>query len=128
MSTSTDTKRLFSVTIRRTYTPAYQARWSNIPETSDSSHPEWADSPETIVAKWAEIHGQQQPYWLEKFSDELLMVEPLNTDERRREAQRHETKAHGGPRCCDLAVVYPCVCAVAFSCPEHGVSHNGTHD
>ena len=122
MTTATTTKRLFNVTIRRTFTEAHRARWSDTPEYSDSTHPEWADSPEAIVATWADIHANQQAYWLAKYSDELLMVEPLNLDARRAEAARYDE------RCCDLAIVYPCVCSIAFSCPEHGVKHVGTHD
>jgi len=31
-------------------------------------------------------------------------------------------------RCCPAAQQVPCVCTVAFNCPEHGQSHHGTHD
>lgn len=121
-TTTIDAKQLFSVTIRRTYTDAHRARWSDVPEYSDSSHPEWAESADAIVAKWAELHASQSDYWLAKFRDELLLVEPLNAEERRAEARRYPN------RCCDLAVFRPCVCSVSFTCPEHGTTCIGTHD
>jgi hypothetical protein len=30
--------------------------------------------------------------------------------------------------CCAKAVPSNCVCAYSFRCPDHGVTHNGTHD
>jgi hypothetical protein len=30
--------------------------------------------------------------------------------------------------CCDKAVPSNCVCAYSFKCPQHGVTHIGTHD
>lgn len=30
--------------------------------------------------------------------------------------------------CCPQAVPIPCVCAFAFTCPEHGDRHIGSHD
>lgn len=30
--------------------------------------------------------------------------------------------------CCHRAVQIPCVCAFAFTCPEHGDRHVGSHD
>ena len=122
MTTITTDAQLFSVTIRRTYTPEHRARWSDVPEHQDSSHPEWAESAEQIVDRWQAIHANQSEYWLAKFRDELLMVEPLNADEQRAKARRHEE------RCCDLAIVRPCVCSISFSCPEHGTKCVGTHD
>jgi len=122
MSVATELQ-LFNVTIRRTYTPAYQEQWGG-PESADSKHPEWGESAEAIIAKWAELHANQMPYWLERFRDEVLMVEPLDAAERRADARQR----YGTERCCDLAIVKPCVCRVSFSCPEHGVTCHGTHD
>lgn len=124
MTVSTDSKQLYNVTIRRTYTAKHRAQWSDVPEYSDSTHPEWADQAEDIVDRWDDIHRNAQPYWLAKYRDEVLLIEPLNADERRADAARR----YGTERCCDLAIVKPCVCRVSFSCPVHGVKCNGTHD
>jgi len=42
------------------------------------------------------------------------------------ECQRREIKARFA--CCDRAEPHPCVCMYAFTCPTHGITHNGTHD
>lgn len=118
------TTGLYNVTIRRTYTEAHRDKWGG-PEYSDSTHPEWATSAEALVATWADIHDNQSPYWLEKFRDEVLLVEPLNVDAQRAHARQHPL---ADERCCDLAVVNPCVCSISFTCPEHGAKHIGTHD
>lgn len=118
------TDQLFSVTIRRTYTPAHLNRWGG-PEFTDRAHPEWGESAEAIVAQWADIHANQSAYWLERFRDEVLMVEPLDADQLRAEAAAHH---QSDLRCCDLAIVRPCVCMVSFTCPKHGVRCHGTHD
>jgi hypothetical protein len=128
MTVTTDRKQLFSVTIRRTYTAKHRAQWSDLPEYSDSSHPEWGESAEAVVERWATIHDNVQPYWLEKFRDEVLMVEPLDADKRRAEAAELIQRVGYPDRCCDLAIVNPCVCAISYTCPDHGTKCHGTHD
>ena len=36
-------------------------------------------------------------------------------------------KVHPGA-CCNKAKFAPCVCAWCFDCPDHGVTHVGSHD
>ena len=88
MTVTTDRMQLFSVTIRRTYTAKHRAQWSDLPEYSDSSHPEWGESAEAVVERWATIHDNVQPYWLEQFRDEVLMVEPLDAEQAPRRGSR----------------------------------------
>lgn len=33
-----------------------------------------------------------------------------------------------GPVCCNQAKEVRCVCRLATECPEHGETHNGSHD
>jgi hypothetical protein len=38
------------------------------------------------------------------------------------------THVIGPLACCPRATALKCVCAYAYSCPDHGERHNGTHD
>lgn len=38
------------------------------------------------------------------------------------------THAIGPLACCPRSQVLQCVCAYAYSCPDHGTRHMGTHD
>jgi len=55
-----------------------------------------------------------------KFSPDALLAECSARDN---EAPKCHTRA-----CCEKAVLIRCVCDCAWSCPEHGSAHHGTHD
>lgn len=66
---------------------------------------------------------------------EQFLADNRRENERRRNArrQREAEAPAAGPRvypfaCCPKAAPLPCVCAFAYSCPEHGDTHIGTHD
>jgi len=39
-----------------------------------------------------------------------------------------EVSAIAGRKCCPKAVGFPCMCEDSFTCPDHGVTHFGSHD
>ena len=39
-----------------------------------------------------------------------------------------EVQSIAGKRCCPKAEVVACMCEVAYTCPDHGMQHNGSHD
>ncbi len=122
-------KKLFDVTLRRTYTEKGQGIWPDAkrkPE-QDSSHPEWAFSEQEVWDYWAEIHGKPYPYWDEKYKDSVVAVvevSPEDLAERRSKAWNYRF----GGVCCELAVFSPCVCSYKTVCPVHGSHCHGTHD
>ncbi len=113
--------KLFKVSILREHSEAHKLKWSGKDETY--SHLEWRDSEEAVWSRWAETHARPQPYWDERFKDSVVEVVEATDVAARREAAARYTE-----RCCELAVLNPCVCRVSFICPEHGTSHWGTHD
>lgn len=89
-------------------------------EVMDPDDHAWA------IPVWAEDAAEALSKFADRVGDDLLAqkVEVRMADM----AIRRERAADHPLRCCGLAVFYPCVCNVAFSCPLHGETHHGTHD
>lgn len=119
-------KKLFDITIRRTFTPEYQAKWrasSNYPDHEDSTHPEWSASRDEVAARWAKNHaGDRSAQGYNDAVTEIREVPEAEVAERRAKLQSWHRA------CCALAVTTPCVCHVSYICPVHGSRHVGTHD
>lgn len=121
---------LFYVTIRRTYTPEFRAKWSG-PETSDSTHPRFAETAEEI---WATNFYTDSRYADEVFAVERATPERL-AEERAKAADlfarlrsTFERRGDHYEPCCELAILRPCVCSISYLCPVHGSHCHGSHD
>lgn len=112
--------RLFRKTIRRTYTPEWKARWNS--RDDETSAPVWAESAEAVRDAHKPSLGA---YWDERFQDVLVSVEPMDHEA---EKERMLRADRSNQRCCDEAVLRPCVCVISFSCAEHGARCIGGHD
>lgn len=101
--------RLYDVTIGRVHSDGSRD-W-------DSTFPMWAAVEDDVRARW--------PYVGRDYRDELVALREVPPDELE---ERRDKAALHPERCCELAVLRPCVCRVSFTCPTHGTNCHGTHD
>lgn len=119
-------RNLFDVTIRRTYTDEYMARWPS-KKSTDTIVQSWASSIEEVREYWTKLHAPGQFQSFDRMYQDSVVhieqVEPEDLAERRKRLQTARVKI-----CCDLAIQRNCVCSYSTQCPVHGVRCHGTHD
>jgi hypothetical protein len=113
---------LYLKTIARTYTAEYLAKWPRTRGVEITTHPVWAESEQAVRENHRESMGE---YWDDKFEDVLAGVERMDVDAERARMLRADRTNR---RCCDNAVLRPCVCLISFTCAEHGDRCVGSHD
>ena len=116
---------LFQKETRRVYTPLGLSIWGDRNSEHPSKHPVWAESADAVRKQHDAQQASMSDYWKEKYEDVLVSVTPMDVDEQRRRMRDQDHRNH---RCCDDAVLYPCVCYIAFTCAEHGQRCVGSHD
>ena len=96
----------------------------------------------TVVRREPTVAELREQYRAEQRRAGLFGLDPqgfnlrVEAEERWRPGSPHEWVARArnvlarisGGRCCPRAESVPCVCEVAYFCPDHGHRHTGSHD
>lgn len=106
--------RLFEVAVKRTYAGGKPP--------ADSVLLAFGADAGAIEDLWGGICERQNVHWGHLYKDRVTAVKELDLQQARLRASEHPA------RCCDLAVVRPCVCRISFLCPAHGRTCHGSHD
>lgn len=86
-----------------------------------------ADDEIDLIKELSEVFGE--PSRIE--GGYVFAIAPPRLPTEETNAFEHYVKAKRVIRpqaCCEKAQPLQCVCAYAYTCPEHGDKHNGTHD
>lgn len=119
-------KPLFELTNTRTFAPDY--KW----------HPGEVQIHKFLVfgedESVADHYGWEGRDYMDKITDvrrlgdeEVQALRNKATEFAARMSRFSRYGPHYG-RCCDLAIVHPCVCSVSWNCPVHGRHCHGSHD
>jgi hypothetical protein len=118
---------LYDVTIRRTYTEEYLAKWPG-KKAWDTVALSWAFDRESVEEYWTKQHGaNRSEYFDNMYRDSVVSIERVTDEELIVRRNRLQSLSYTNP-CCTLAVLRNCVCRYSTSCPVHGGRCHGTHD
>jgi hypothetical protein len=112
---------------RRAYTPLGLSIWGDRNSEHTSKRPVWAESTADVRRTHDEQQALMSTYWKARYEDVLVSIEQMDV-EAERERMLKADSYRGPNRCCDDAVLYPCVCSIAFTCAVHGQKCVGSHD